>query len=79
MKNAEHQVSDLDSWRRPEMPKFLLKMLVIDEKQEAIACIRMAVDNDNLVQLNLDDSDDNNLMLCDNHNTGSLDLQKGRS
>ena len=33
-------------------------MSVIDEKQEAIACIRMAVDNDNLAQLNSDASDD---------------------
>ena len=40
-------------------------MSVIDEKQEAIACIRMAVDNDNLAQLNSDDSDDSNLKLCD--------------
>ena len=29
-------------------------MSVIDEKQEAIACIRMAVNNDNLAQLNSD-------------------------
>jgi uncharacterized OB-fold protein len=33
-------------------------MLVINEKQEAIACIRMAVDNNNLAQLNSDTSDD---------------------
>jgi hypothetical protein len=33
-------------------------MSVIDEKQEAIACIRMAVDNDHLAQLNSDASDD---------------------
>jgi hypothetical protein len=30
-------------------------MSVIDEKQEAIACIRMAVDNNNLAQLDADD------------------------
>jgi len=47
------------------MPKFLLKMSVIDEKQEAIACIRMAVDNDNLARLNSDDSEDSDLKLCD--------------
>lgn len=61
MKNAEHQVGAFDSWRCPERPKFLLKMSVIDEKQEAIACIRMAVDNNNLAQLNSDDSDDSDL------------------
>jgi hypothetical protein len=33
-------------------------MSVIDEKQEAVACIRMAVDNDQLAQLNSDASDD---------------------
>ena len=33
-------------------------MSVIDEKQETIACIRMAVDNNNLVQLNSDALDD---------------------
>src|SRR6266511_4150838 len=33
-------------------------MSVIDEKQEAIACIRMAVDNNDLVQLNSDAPDD---------------------
>ena len=33
-------------------------MLVIDEKQEAIACIRMAVNNNDLAQLNLDAPDD---------------------
>lgn len=37
-------------------------MSVIDEKQEAIASIRMAVDNDNLAQLTSEDSD---LKLCD--------------
>lgn len=62
MKNAEHQVSAFDSWRHPKTPKFLLKMSVIDEKQEAIASIRMAVDNDNLAQLTSEDSD---LKLCD--------------
>ena len=36
-------------------------MSVIDEKQEAIACIRMAVDNANLVQL----PDDSDLQSCD--------------
>lgn len=40
-------------------------MSVIDEKQEAIACIRMAVDNDNLAQLNSDDLDNSDLTLCD--------------
>jgi hypothetical protein len=39
-------------------------MSVIDEKQEAITCIRMAVDNNNLAQLNLDNSDDIDLKLC---------------
>jgi hypothetical protein len=33
-------------------------MSVIDEKQEAIACIRMAVDNNDLAQLNSDAPDD---------------------
>jgi hypothetical protein len=37
-------------------------MSVIDEKQEAVARIRMAVDNDNLAQLNLDTLDDDNDM-----------------
>lgn len=86
MRNAEHQVSafDSDSRRRPERPEFLLKMSVIDEKQEAIACIRMAVDNDNLAQLNSDDSesDDSDLKLCDvdpdmNPESGSQHWQLG--
>jgi len=33
-------------------------MSVIDEKQEAIACIRMAVDNNDLAQLNSDAPND---------------------
>ena len=33
-------------------------MSVIDEKQEAVAGIRMAIDNDNLARLNLDTPDD---------------------
>ena len=36
-------------------------MSVIDEKQEAIACIRMAVDNNNLAHLNSDAPDDENI------------------
>jgi hypothetical protein len=37
-------------------------MSVIDEKQEAVARIRMAVDNDNLARLNLNTLDDDNDM-----------------
>jgi hypothetical protein len=37
-------------------------MSVIDEKQEAVARIRMAVDNDNLARLNLDTIDDDDDM-----------------
>jgi len=37
-------------------------MSVIDEKQEAIACIRMAVDNNRLAQRNLKEDDEE---LCD--------------
>jgi hypothetical protein len=58
------------------MPKFLLKMSVIDEKQEAIACIRMAVDNDNLARLNSDDSEDGNVkLLCDVDPNMSVDSE----
>jgi hypothetical protein len=39
-------------------------MSVIDEKQEAVACIRMAVDN-NLVQLNSDAPEDDELFDID--------------
>ena len=37
-------------------------MSVIDEKQEAVARIRMAMDNDNLARLNLDTLDDDDDM-----------------
>jgi uncharacterized protein YcbK (DUF882 family) len=37
-------------------------MSVIDEKQEAVARIRMAVDNDNLARLNLNTLDNDNDM-----------------
>ena len=62
MKNAEHQVRFL---------QFVLllallvqvqltnsKMCIIDEKQEAIARIRMAIDNDKKVRLNLESAED---------------------
>ena len=37
-------------------------MSVIDEKQEAVARIRMAIDNNNLARLNLDTPDDDDDM-----------------
>jgi hypothetical protein len=52
-------------------------MSVIDEKQEAIACIRMAVDNNNLAQLMQMTSLIQKLIMP--YNTGNLDLQKERS
>jgi hypothetical protein len=46
-------------------------MSVIDEKQEAIACIRMAVDNDKLAQLDSDAPDVENV---DHDNSQSWQL-----
>ena len=48
-------------------------MSVIDEKQEAIACIRMAIDNDKLVQLNSEAPDDEDV----DHNLDSQSWQLG--
>jgi len=51
-------------------------MSVIDEKQEAIACIRMAINNDSLARQNANASDDDKL--CDiNPDTDSQHWQLG--
>lgn len=59
MKNAEHQVSPCLLLWGAEI--HIIKMSVIDEKQEAIACIRMAIDNNNLAESHLDALDDEEL------------------
>ena len=52
-------------------------MSVIDEKQEAIACIRMAVDNDNLARLHSDaPGPDNEDIDLQHHQLGSPDGKK---
>ncbi len=60
-KNAEHQVSAfyLGYYILNEFITHTMKMSVIDEKQESIACIRMAIDNNDLARrLNADAPDD---------------------
>jgi hypothetical protein len=55
-----------------------VKMSVIDEKQEAIAHIRMAIDNDKLARLNSDSAlDDDELCEIDEHHLDSQHWQLG--
>jgi len=58
MKDAEHQVRIL--WISPNtyLINDFWKMCIIDEKQEAIARIRMAIDNDRKARLNLESMED---------------------
>jgi len=56
MKDAEHQVCILLDISQHALINEL-KMCVIDEKQEAIARIRMTIDNDRKARLNLDSTE----------------------
>lgn len=58
MKDAEHQVHFLWYIYPNGFNSWNLKMCVIDEKQEAIARIRMAIDNDKKARLNLESTED---------------------
>lgn len=58
MKDAEHQVRVLQIFSNMILTDDFREMCIIDEKHEAIARIRMAVDNDKMARLDLESTED---------------------
>jgi hypothetical protein len=58
MKDAEHQVCILQIFAKTRLINDFGKMCIIDEKQEAIARIRMTIDNDRKARLSLESVED---------------------
>jgi len=58
MKDAEHQVCMLRMFSSMILTDDFREMCIIDEKQEAIARIRMAIDNDKKARLDLESTED---------------------